>query len=577
MKHSNNSLLTAARLALPLALLTPVLAHAHAYIEAPKSRALLCQQSQNTGCGAIQYEPQSAEGPKNFPAAGVRDGKIASAENWRSLALDEQTAARWEKVQIKPGKNNFTWRFMQFHATQNYDYFITKQGWNPNQPLSRDSFELTPFCSADASQPSNGQITHTCDVPSDRSGYHVILGLWNVADTANGFYQVIDVDVKNDGITPPPAVMWNKVGNIFPGTDLNIGDKAQTRIFNAKGETRVSPTSITINNANDGNKNRWPKLLAEAINREQSKIKAGQLNNDGEIVPQLGKNTIFAKANSSVNRVEIDIIKKPGDDGGNPPPGAGPQAHAGADRTVVATADWGWAYKLDGSQSTGQGLSYKWESLGGPFEVRKADQATAEAIVPKNGTGETTFRLTITDKSGKQATATAKVIAVAPQVAITGKSSAAVNERVRLTGKANFQGTPEKPLTYQWVLSDASGKQIVSGSGQHWTTPGNLGAGNYTVDVTAQSQRGMRSATASHPLKVSSAQQPGGEGDAQCAAKWKAQSYVGGSKVTHYGRIYIAKWWAEASSVPGDPAVTDTTGNGTGWGLVWEDKGACTQ
>ncbi|MDE9448810.1 lytic polysaccharide monooxygenase, partial [Xenorhabdus bovienii] len=29
-----------------------------------------------------------------------------------------------------------------------------------------------------------------------RSGYHVILGTWTIADTNNAFYQVIDADIK---------------------------------------------------------------------------------------------------------------------------------------------------------------------------------------------------------------------------------------------------------------------------------------------------------------------------------------------------------------------------------------------
>ncbi len=32
----------------------------------------------------------------------------------------------------------------------------------------------------------------------DRSGYHVILAVWDVADTANAFYNVIDVNLIND-------------------------------------------------------------------------------------------------------------------------------------------------------------------------------------------------------------------------------------------------------------------------------------------------------------------------------------------------------------------------------------------
>ncbi|WP_321158336.1 lytic polysaccharide monooxygenase, partial [Providencia stuartii] len=34
-------------------------------------------------------------------------------------------------------------------------------------------------------------------IPTDREGYHVILAIWDVADTNNAFYQVIDVNLSN--------------------------------------------------------------------------------------------------------------------------------------------------------------------------------------------------------------------------------------------------------------------------------------------------------------------------------------------------------------------------------------------
>ena len=80
-----------------------------------------------------------------------------------------------------------------------------KDGWNQNAPLSRASFDLTPFCSINyggVKPPTN--YASTCNVPA-KSGYHVILAVWEVADTANAFYNVIDVDFGGGG-TPNPGV-----------------------------------------------------------------------------------------------------------------------------------------------------------------------------------------------------------------------------------------------------------------------------------------------------------------------------------------------------------------------------------
>ncbi|WP_145519159.1 M60 family metallopeptidase [Yersinia mollaretii] len=66
------------------------------------------------------------------------------------------------------------------------------------------------------------------------------------------------------------------------------------------------------------------------------------------------------------------------------------------------------------------------------------------------------------------------------------------------------------------------------------------------------------------------------EKPAQCSApSWEQKIYAVPTTISKDGRVYTNKWWVSATMVPGDAAITDTTGNGTGWSLVWEDKGLC--
>ncbi|MUG65474.1 MULTISPECIES: lytic polysaccharide monooxygenase [Paenibacillus] len=178
---------------------------AHGYVESPASRAYLCKEGQNSDCGNIIYEPQSLEAPKGWPNAGPADGQIASAGGLFPK-LDEQSSTRWAKVNITPGTTTFQWRLTAAHATASWKYYITKDGWNPNAPLSRASFDLTPFCSIDyggVRPPAN--YASTCNVPA-KTGYHVILAVWEVADTANAFYNVIDVNFVGGGGNPDPGL-----------------------------------------------------------------------------------------------------------------------------------------------------------------------------------------------------------------------------------------------------------------------------------------------------------------------------------------------------------------------------------
>ncbi|CAH0121755.1 GlcNAc-binding protein A [Paenibacillus sp. CECT 9249] len=184
-------------------------ASAHGYVDSPASRGYLCKLGQNTNCGAVQYDPHSLEGPKGFPQAGPADGKIASA-NGLFPEMDQQTATRWTKVNMSSGNNTFHWTLTAAHATTSWKYYITKPDWNPNEPLKRASFDLTPFCSFnDGGQRPPNSVTHSCNVPS-RSGYHVILAVWEIADTANAFYNVIDANFGGgSGDNQPPTAPTN--------------------------------------------------------------------------------------------------------------------------------------------------------------------------------------------------------------------------------------------------------------------------------------------------------------------------------------------------------------------------------
>ncbi|MGQ0418879.1 lytic polysaccharide monooxygenase, partial [Bacillus sp. HC-Mk] len=173
--------------------------YAHGFVENPGSRVALCSEmygSLNLNCGEVMYEPQSLEAPKGFPEGGPIDGKIASAGGLLGGILDQQTSDRWFKNTINGGANTFTWKYTAAHATSKWKYYITKKGWAPNKPLTRAELEPIGTVEHDGSAASTN-LTHTIYVPTDRNGYHVILAVWDVADTSNAFYNVIDVNLIN--------------------------------------------------------------------------------------------------------------------------------------------------------------------------------------------------------------------------------------------------------------------------------------------------------------------------------------------------------------------------------------------
>ncbi|WP_182380099.1 lytic polysaccharide monooxygenase [Nocardioides sp. WS12] len=199
------------RRALPLALASAVVAsllvlggaepaRAHGYVAggAVTSRAAM---SANADRGAVQYEPQSLEAPKGFPAAGPADGQIASAGGKFGGNLDAQSSTRWAKNPVRSGPIAITWTYTAAHATSQWRYYLTTPGWDQNAPLARKGFELIKTVDHDGSKASNN-LTHSVTIPANRTGYHVLLAVWDIADTANAFYNVIDLDVSG---TAPPA------------------------------------------------------------------------------------------------------------------------------------------------------------------------------------------------------------------------------------------------------------------------------------------------------------------------------------------------------------------------------------
>lgn len=168
----------------------------HGYVESPGSRAYFCKTQNNKNCGPVQYEPQSVEGLKGFPERGPIDGKIASAGLPQFKQLDEQTSQRWQRSVHTSPEINFKWQLTARHKTTKWEYFITKQNWNPDAPLSRAQFDLIPFCKFERIEMPPEVVQHHCRLPLSHQGYHTILAVWTIDDTPNAFYQAIDLELN---------------------------------------------------------------------------------------------------------------------------------------------------------------------------------------------------------------------------------------------------------------------------------------------------------------------------------------------------------------------------------------------
>ncbi|GAA2337622.1 lytic polysaccharide monooxygenase [Streptomyces kunmingensis] len=172
-------------------------ASSHGYTDLPISRQKLCANGTVANCGNIQWEPQSVEGPKGFPASGPADGQICSGNHGEFGQLNsarQPNGSAWPTTKVTGGQSyTFRWQFTARHSTTDFRYYVTKNGWNESQPLTRAALNTTPFLTVPYSGQPPATLSHSGTLPTGKSGHHVILAVWTIADTANAFYACSDV------------------------------------------------------------------------------------------------------------------------------------------------------------------------------------------------------------------------------------------------------------------------------------------------------------------------------------------------------------------------------------------------
>ena len=159
----------------PLAV--PVLAsgvaQGHGWVQSPPSRQDACATGAVKDCGAIQYEPQSVEGPKGLQSC--------SGGNQSFAELDDDSKG-WKATPV--GTNvTFNWKLTARHATSTWEYFVGGK-------------RVAVF--DDGGKQPGATVTHNVDL-GGVSGKQKVLAVWNIADTANAFYACVDLDVGAKG------------------------------------------------------------------------------------------------------------------------------------------------------------------------------------------------------------------------------------------------------------------------------------------------------------------------------------------------------------------------------------------
>ncbi|MEZ4725998.1 MAG: glycosyl hydrolase family 18 protein [Caldilineaceae bacterium] len=193
-------------------------AQAHGSMADPVSRVYQCYQEgpehpQSEACkaavaagGAQQFYDWTGV---NLLAADqhrtlIPDGKLCSAGKESHKGLD-LVRADWRTQAIAPdahGHYEFVFRATAPHSTQYFDFYVTKDGYDPTQPLKWSDLEAEPFCHITEVTLTDGRYKMTCPLPAGKSGKHLIYNIWQRDDSAEAFYSCMDVEFTTGSATP---------------------------------------------------------------------------------------------------------------------------------------------------------------------------------------------------------------------------------------------------------------------------------------------------------------------------------------------------------------------------------------
>jgi len=128
----------------------------------------------------------------------IPDGRLCGAGRDKYRGLDLQRTD-WSAKRISPGNLTITYHATAPHANSNFEFYITRQGWTPNLPLSwSDLVHIRTFTNQNPTTFTNWTIT----IPQ-RTGRHILYSIWQrVVGSDEAFYTCSDVDFG--GGTPPP-------------------------------------------------------------------------------------------------------------------------------------------------------------------------------------------------------------------------------------------------------------------------------------------------------------------------------------------------------------------------------------
>jgi predicted carbohydrate-binding protein with CBM5 and CBM33 domain len=126
----------------------------------------------------------------------VPDGKLCSAGLSRYQGLD-LPRDDWPATTLTPGADlTFAYRGTIAHKGT-FRLYVTRDGYDPTAPLSWSDLESKPFLTATDPALRSGSYRIKGELPSGKTGRHLIYTIWQNSDTPDTYYSCSDVVFKD--------------------------------------------------------------------------------------------------------------------------------------------------------------------------------------------------------------------------------------------------------------------------------------------------------------------------------------------------------------------------------------------
>ncbi|MEZ4713239.1 MAG: lytic polysaccharide monooxygenase [Caldilineaceae bacterium] len=140
----------------------------------------------------------------------IPDGQLCGAGKESHSGLDLARADWTAQPMAADANGNYEFVFLATapHSTKYFDFYVTKDNYDPTQPLKWSDLEDAPFCHITSVTLQDGRYRMSCPLPPNKSGKHLIYNIWQRDDSAEAFYTCMDVEFTDAGMpsaTPTPA------------------------------------------------------------------------------------------------------------------------------------------------------------------------------------------------------------------------------------------------------------------------------------------------------------------------------------------------------------------------------------